>query len=723
MSDPSSTTGCTYRAFLSYGHVDSAWADWLHKALETYRVPARLVGTQTPRGTIPRRLNPIFRDREELASATDLGAEVNEALRQSANLIVICSPAAAVSRWVNEEVLAYKRMGRGKRIFCLVVDGEPGASDLPGREGDECFCPALRFKLDAGGELSNERAEPLAADARRGKDGKAHAKLKLIAGMLGVGLDTLMQREAHRRRRRLLVVTAASLLGMAIATGLAITAYIARNEARQRQAQTEDALNFMLGDLHEKLEATGRLDLMAAVTDRAMALFAASKPGSLTDVELTQESRALVQIGEIRLQEAQYGAAMEAFTRAEQRSAELAARHPDDGRFLYDRAQAEYWIGFAYWQQRKLDAANTWLTRYRDSALALLKIDPHNTRWRLETTYGEHNLAVLALHRGDLEAAQRGFRAELATQQALMREQADDPQTVADVADTISWLGKLAEIQGDLTGAQRLFREQARQLADLRDRHPEDFRWLSAWAVAQEQLAASLSTTGQRDESLRVLAQALAANRTVTKHDPDNIPWQIAMASAQVRNASYVFAENRSDQAAKQLSAPMERLQNLGPSTPAHNRQAVHVLSSGWLLRARIAWRNGNLRAASDAASRALSDARNEIAENAIDEDSLADQADALVVLGMLQQAQSPGSPPPAWAQAHSLLATRAADSRNWRVLDPWLRLCLLTGDTANARIASDRLNASGYVPLEPWPAIVGQPTSVANQGDHGHAH
>src|SRR5574337_139967 len=159
----------TYRAFISYSHRDKAWADWLHRSLETYRVPSRLVGTETAHGKIPRRLNPIFRDRVKLASATDLSREVNEALAQSENLIVICSPAAAASRWVNEEVLTYKRLGREARIFCLIVDGEPGVSDWPGHEAGECFCPALRFQLDADGQPAHERTEPIAAHARPGK--------------------------------------------------------------------------------------------------------------------------------------------------------------------------------------------------------------------------------------------------------------------------------------------------------------------------------------------------------------------------------------------------------------------------------------------------------------------------------------------------------------------------------------------------------------------------
>ena len=720
MSNPMANSTFAFRAFISYSHQDKAWADWLHKALETWRVPSRLAGTTTATGVIPERLTPIFRDCEELASATDLGRAVNAALANSETLIVICSPNSAQSRWVNEEVLAFKRMGREERIFCLIVGGEPYASDKAGRYAEECFCPALRFTLDHSGKLTGERTEPIAADARPGADSKANAKLRLIAGMLGVAFGALVQREAHRHRRRMLAVTVASVVGMAIATGLAVSAYVARSEARQRQAQTQDALNFMLGDLHDKLEGMGRLDLMASVTDKVMALFAASKPGSLTDLELAQQSRAFVQIGEIRLGEARYGPAMDAFQRADQRGAELTARHPRNGQFLFDRAQAEYWIGYVHLQQRKLIEANAWFTRYRDSTLALLKIDPHNKDWQLETSYGEHNLAALALDRGDLDSAQHAFEAELAVQEEIARAQPEDADLASQVADSISWLGSVAERRGDLAGAQRLFSEQVRRLARLRSLHPDDFRWLYQWANAQELLAASMATTGRRDESARVLAEAADAYQTLTKHDPDNVQWRINMARGQVRQALNAFEANQPAQAATQVSTAMAALHGLGPSTAVQGERQIHrVLSPGWLLRARIARHRGALRTATDAATRSLAEARKETTKDAVDDVSLADRADAMLILGTLQRAQSPDTSPPAWAQAHSLLVARAPDSHYWRLLDPWLRLCRLTGDAAHAQIALDRLNASGYLPLEPWPTLGGQLTPVATQGEH----
>ncbi|HEX3846197.1 MAG TPA: toll/interleukin-1 receptor domain-containing protein, partial [Steroidobacteraceae bacterium] len=228
-----------YRAFISYSHRDARWADWLHKSLEHYRVPKPLVGTSTVVGTVPKRMSPVFRDREELPSATDLGALLTEALSKSAAQIVICSPNSARSRWVNEEILAFKRLGREHRIFCLIVDGEPNATDLPGREAEECFPPALRFRLGPDGNLSTARTEPIAADARPGKDGKPNAKLKLIAGLLAVGFDSLRRREQQRRNRRLVLVASGAMGGMVLTTGLAAYALVQRSAAQRQTARAE----------------------------------------------------------------------------------------------------------------------------------------------------------------------------------------------------------------------------------------------------------------------------------------------------------------------------------------------------------------------------------------------------------------------------------------------------------------------------------------------------
>src|SRR3954471_1946198 len=204
-----------YWAFISYSHADAKWGDWLHTALETYRVPSRLIHKRHPT-VIPKRIFPVFRDREELASSASLGDNIEGALRLSRSLVVICSPRAAASRWVNEEIKLYKKMGREDRVFCLIVDGEPNAPAGSGLL--ECFPEAARLQVNELGDLSSEPAEPIAADAREGKDGKRNALLKLIAGIIAVPYDELRQRERQRQVRRQIRLAATAVAGLVAAT-------------------------------------------------------------------------------------------------------------------------------------------------------------------------------------------------------------------------------------------------------------------------------------------------------------------------------------------------------------------------------------------------------------------------------------------------------------------------------------------------------------------------
>lgn len=225
-----------YRAFISYSHRDKDLAQRLHRAVESYRIPSKLIGKVTAVGKTPRRLRPIFRDREELPASGDLTAELSAALAQSMFLVVICSPAAAKSRWVNEEILQFKRVHGDGRVLAIVADGEPNASNIPGRDHLECFPAALRFRMGADGQLSNIPAEPIAADVRREADGPRLATQKLIAGLTGLKLDELVQRETQRRIAQMTVIASGAVAGMVVTGGLAFYANSLRIEANQQRA-------------------------------------------------------------------------------------------------------------------------------------------------------------------------------------------------------------------------------------------------------------------------------------------------------------------------------------------------------------------------------------------------------------------------------------------------------------------------------------------------------
>ncbi len=101
-------------------------------------------------------------------------------------LIVLCSPNAAQSRWVNEEVRYFKSLGREDRILAIILAGEPNASDDSAQADQECCPPALRYRIDDEGKLTDQRTEPIGGDLRRGGDGWTQVFLKAVAGVTGL---------------------------------------------------------------------------------------------------------------------------------------------------------------------------------------------------------------------------------------------------------------------------------------------------------------------------------------------------------------------------------------------------------------------------------------------------------------------------------------------------------------------------------------------------------
>jgi hypothetical protein len=567
---PGSTAdrGFAYRAFISYSHQDKAWADWLHRALETWRVPAHLVGRHTAAGVIPSRLNPVFRDREDFASATDLDRQVNAALAQSANLIVICSPHAATSRWVNEEVLAWKRMGRGERIFCLIVGGEPNATNLRGRAAEECFAPALRFHVDADGTLTDTPTEPIAADARPGMDGKPDAKLKLIAGLLGVGFDALKQREQQRRVRRLTAIAALAVAVMLVTTALAISAVIARRDAvvaqqaaERRQRQAESLVGFMLGDLNDKLAQVSRLDIMQSVDDKAMAYFQSLPINDLTDTVLGQRAKALEKIGSVRLDQGHLPEALEAFRASARISAELARVAPADMAAQAAYARTLSFIGMTCWIQNDLDAAQRNFAASRQILLQAQAHSSNDVSLQFELQNVANNIGHVLEARGQPDAAAAAYLDMLGSARELVAVDPTNHEWVSALGDAHNNLGKMALLHGDLALAIAEYRADDAIQTRLSAADPRNNEQRENALRARAILGRTLALAGDADLGVRYLQQAVDMAALLTRIDP-------TQTSSQYKLALYL----------SQLSR-LKRLQGELPAAQALTTHSARILA------------------------------------------------------------------------------------------------------------------------------------------------
>ncbi len=697
MPEPAANPALVYRAFISYSHQDKAWADWLHKALETWRVPSRLVGTRTAAGSIPRHLAPIFRDRDELASAADLGGKVNAALAQSENLIVICSPRSAASPWVNAEVLAFKRLGRSDHIFCLIVDGEPNASDKPDHEAEECFAPALRFQLDADGQPTAERTEPIAADARTGKDGKTNAKLKLIAGLLDVGFDALKQRELQRRNRRMAAITALALVVMAVTSVLAITALIARHDAviaqhkavvaqaaaERRQKQAEGLVGFMLGNLSDKLTQVNRLDILEAVDDKAMAYFQSLPTSDVTDKSLVQRAKAFERIGSVRLDQGHLPAALESYEASLRLLSAQAQVAPQDMYLQLAYAENVAFIGTTHWYQGDLDAAERDFQLAESIITHAEKISVTDLQLLFQKQIVENNLGHILESRGKLDEALVAYQQALALAERLVLAKPDNPEWVETLGGAHNNLGKLALTRGDLATAiaeyaaddrietalsardprnndqrQNVFRVRAilgrtlalagqtdlairdlRQAVDMANRLMQQTPSLASLqensALYQMQLSRLLRLAGELPKAIKLTSDSLGTFAALTHQDPANMAWQREFAEVQTEQAAQSLAGGNREAARGQVQKALDILEpTLGKQ--ADDRAVLLATVNARLLLAAVTDGPDAQRL-----SESCLTAVNSVKSGADDPRLLALKVDALLGLGRKGEAQS----------------------------------------------------------------------------------
>jgi tetratricopeptide (TPR) repeat protein len=619
-----------YRAFISYSHADSRWARWVHRRVENYRLPSRLRGKNGDFGLLPDRFGPIFRDREDLSSAGELGPKIQAALADSEALIVLCSPSAARSPWVDNEILKFKRLGRATRIFALILSGEPNSGDER-----ECFPQALRFDIDSEGNLGTQPAELVAADVRPNKDGKSLARLKLLSGMLGLPLDTLRQREAARQHRRQFAITTLAILVMLVTSVLAVRAMRAQHAAERRQKQAEMLVDFMLGDLSDRLNEVSRLDIMQAVDDQAMTYFKSLPTADITDESLQQRAKTFVKIGNVRRDQGLLPQALQSFDAAAAIASKLARAEPDDvGRQLaYSEILAS--IGFVQWYQGRLDAAQsgfeaarkvvghastlapedtkllsqiTYLdnnighvleaqgrlddaqSRYRSMLVTserLVAIAPRNLEAQTYLGLAHNNLAKMALMGGDLPTAVGRYRADVAIENALSLRDVRNNEQAEKLLISRASLGRTLAMTGAVTAGILEFRHVLADAKRLLGIEPKATSYVEDVGLYATQLARLFRVQGDAAGASASLSQAIALLTTLARKDPSNVGWQRELAEASIEQAHQLHASGDLEQAHAQVNRALAILEPQLAQQP-NDRTTVLASVDAWLLAARL---------------------------------------------------------------------------------------------------------------------------------------
>ena len=565
-----------YKAFISYSHADEKDGDWLHRALETYRVPKYLVGSRTTIGDVPERLTPIFRDRDDLPAAGNLNATIIAALKSSEFLVVLASPSSAKSKWVNEEIRQFKKFHGPDRVLAVIVDGEPFATDNPHVDDSlECFPETLRFNETPSGDKTP--AEPLAADARKGKDGKRYAITKLAAGLIGARLDDLIQREAQRRTQRAWALACVAAAAAAVLLGVASYAFvqreaavIARAEAEDRRVEAEGLVDFMITDVREEVERdVGKLESLDSLADRAINYYAAQDLETLDADALGRRARVLLFSGSVEQQRNNLAAALSLYGQAAKTTEELLERDSNNSDRIFEHAQSVFYVGYVHRIRGETERARKYYTEYLEYAQRLIELEPDASRSQFEMAYATNNLGSIEFSKGAYDSAIDFFEQSVAARKNLFEASPRDARTADDYAYAISSVAYAEMARGKYSSAVKLIESQLDVYDQFTTGGAADFRFLDATVTAQRRLSNAHLALGDMTLAKAHLDEADQTVSRLLSNDPQNANWKLN-ASHIERSKSYLFAlegdSRRAIAAADEAIMHAEQLLEVGQS-------------------------------------------------------------------------------------------------------------------------------------------------------------
>ena len=634
-----------YRAFIAYSRRNTEAAERLFWRLEGFRLGKALTGRSTPLGTVPARLKHIFLDRYEFDAGTALAPQTIEALDHAAALIVLASPDAAQSRYVNEEVRLFRDRHKRRRVIPVIVAGAPDDGT------DMLFPPALRFALNAEGAVTDQPDEvPLGADERPGADGGDRAFAKIVAGLTGLHMDEVYQRDRRVRRQQIGTWAAVAAVVLALA-GTGGLFYWRTHQQQHTIALSQHTLDEIAALVRKYQPITaaqgavpgGKQSLTAAIT--AIAEGAATDPRYAQALELLKQGRPADAEPLLR-------AAADEMANRSQRDAKQAAEayrnlgaiaglaDPKRALEAYARAVALdpdnidglAWAGWLQLASGHLDAAEqsfqhllaltatrqsrearndafgaqlglgdievargrvgAALTTYQAAAneiQALARQAPDDAEWHRDLSASHDRVGDVQVAQGNLAEASQSYRASLAIPERLAKADPNNAGWQRDLSVSYEKVGDVLVAQGNLAGALTILpRLASRSPSVWRKADPGNAGWQRDLSVAYDKVGDVLVAQGNLAEALQSYRAGLAIAERLAKADPGNAGWQRDLSVSYDRVGDVQVAQGNLAEALQSYRASLAIAERLAKADPSN---------AGWQRDLSVSYEQGRRRA------------------------------------------------------------------------------------------------------------------------------
>jgi serine/threonine-protein kinase len=470
--------------------------------------------------------------------------------------------------------------------------------------------------------------------------------------------------------------------------GIAIEA---RAEAERRRAQAEDLINFMVGDLRTKLEPVGRLEVLDDAAEKAMQYLGSSKPESLSVQELIAHSKALNQLGEVRMGQGNMRAAMPLFEQSLNRAQMAVQREPknDDAKFAYGLSR--FWMANSYRLQGDIPHAAGDARIYLAVMSDLAMRHPSNDPYLLEASYAHSLNGLLLEAQRDFKGAIGEYQKTLAIKNAYAARHPGDDKAAEDVARTMNKFAFALQQSGDLRGARRQFETEVALREELVARNPKQMRWKQDLAIAHSFFSTLLENLGETDESFRHRLSDVTLNAELSAFDPSNTMWKRNLAVARLSYARHLASRGDLGAAMENLRLSDEALRSLlaaDPTRPLWRTDMLFLKNST----ARIYLDSGRLESARKQVNEGIA-----LMGDAPDVSARRGLGYSFLLLGSIRNAQQmPTEAREAWTKAAQYLRPNDSASTEVRSLELWARVLIALERRQEAPAVIARLHALG---------------------------
>jgi eukaryotic-like serine/threonine-protein kinase len=461
-------------------------------------------------------------------------------------------------------------------------------------------------------------------------------------------------------------------------------------EAKRSRADADGLIGFMLGDLRAKLEPVGRLDIMDDVAARSLKYMSSLRTESMAPQEIARNSKALYQLGEVRMAQGNLASAAAVFNDSLALAKLAAQRDANDPQLQLGLGTAHFWVGDALRLQGDLPGALGHMREYRGIAETLAKRFPGNDEYQVERAYGHSNVGTILEAQADLPGALAEYRITLEVQSARLAGAVNDPKRRDDLAGTLNKTGYILERLGRLTEARQNYEQEFAIYSALAVADPKNVRWKDRTANSHEYLASVLQSLGELDAALAHADAGAVLYGELVAHDPTNTDWQRNAAASVGRSAALLEAAGKPREAIKKAGVAEFNISLLLKREP------------------RSLWKRdlGTFETTCARALVAAGDVRLGRSKAVAAADMLRDLAGAPVrvvadaYIAAAEGAETAGdgaAAAAAWTEAKKRLAPAAARSSDPRVLSMYSRALLALGSLDEGRSIVAKLRATGY--------------------------